>query len=562
MNTNKGTVPVTALALAALLAAPGFEAAARTISLGGALTEGEQGERKAYQAHQAYLASLPTPPQSELTLDADRLVQIFGFAAEGEVDVHSTEPVRDPLVREVEFDRRKFKSDPTYKSGYDAEAQIEIYGGKRPVDTVQPALSLGRDELYGAGEIGEGFVLFGEKNRFFPHLTVFGDWRTAIAYNDNGAGNPVGQIATRLNLFFDLKLTATERILMFYPPLQDGGQFTRFVFDDDNNDGADFEFEIDDEPVTLFLEGDLGQIISGFQDEYTEFDMPFAVGRVPLLFQNGVWMDDAFLGGAFTIPAQNSASLDITNYDLTFFFGFDEITSDAFLNGAGNRDDDEAAMVGIKGFFDLQEGYLELGAAYLHDKEKGDGDESYVNLTAAFSKRYGGRLSNATRVILNVGQESPAVGNKTANGVMLISENALITHLPLTLIPYANFWIGKDNVQPLAKADGVLKNVGLAFETDALTGFPKLDDAGRDTFGGAIGVQYLFSLEQQIVAEVAAVIPWDGENGNVQDEQFAASVRYQRPLTNQWIFRADAMYGLLVNQPDLFGARMEMRLKF
>ena len=211
----------------------------------------------------------------------------------------------------------------------------------------------------------------------------------------------------------------------------------------------------------------------------------------------------------------------------------------------------------------MQEGYLELGAAYLHDKKQKDDDESYLNLTAAFSKRYFGKVSNATRLIVNVGQEKPlGGGQRTADGAILISENAFITHLPLTLIPYANFWIGKDAPQPAARADGVLKNVALSFETDALTGFPTLDVTGRDTLGGALGVQYLFSLEQQIVVDVAAVIPWDGENGVAKDEQFALSARYQIPLSNQWIFRADAMYGALVDDEDVFGARMELRLKF
>lgn len=560
MNPLKQSASVTALALVSLLAAQGLAKAETTFSFGAALSD----EDKAATALPAPVRSAKFPqgaaPTTEFVLEADSLEKIFGFAS-GEVDVHGLIPERDERVKEVDFDGDAFKSDPVYTGGYDPEAQIEIYGGKTRVEPAPAALSIGRDELYGTGEVGEGLVLFGEKNRFFPHLLVFGDWRTAVAFNKNN-GNEVGQIATRLNLFADLKLTATERILMFYEPLRNNGNATRFVFEDDNSNGTSFEFEIEDEPTTLFFEGDLGAIIAGVTDEFQSFDMPIAFGRVPLLFQNGVWMDDAFLGGAFTIPAQNSSSLDITNYDLTFFFAGAEVTTDAFVKGGGARDDNEAAMVGVTGFFDMQEGYLELGAAYLHDKKQKDGDESYLNLTAAFSKRYFGRISNATRLIVNVGQEKPINGKRTADGAILISENALITHLPLTLIPYANFWIGKDAPQPAARADGVLKNVALAFETDALTGFPTLDVTGRDTFGGALGIEYLFSLEQQIVVDVAAVIPWDGENGVAKDEQFALSARYQIPLSNQWIFRADAMYGALIDDEDVFGARMELRLKF
>jgi hypothetical protein len=560
MNWLKRSVSLRALILASLCAAPGLAQAKSGFNLGGALSD----EDKSAVALPSPVKSVKFPqgpaPTREFILKSPELIEIFGVASEVE---HSNVPERDPLVKEVDFDRGLFSGDPIYKTGYDPEAQIAIYGGKTAVEVVQPLLSLGRDELYGTGPVGEGYAIFGEKNRFSPQLVVFGDWRTAMAYNDNGNGDPVGQLATRLNLFFDLKLTATERILMFYTPLQNNGKFTRITFDDQNGDGLDFDLEVDDEPVTLFFEGDAGAIIAGVTDEFQSYDMPIAFGRVPLFFQNGIWFDDAFLGGAFTIPAQNSALFDITNYDITFFAGGAEITSDAFTkpNGAGGvkNDDNEAAMIGAIGFFDVAEGYLEVGAAYLHDKKQSDGDESYLNLTAAFSKRYGGFVSNATRVFMAVGQEEAA---NTADGTLLIIENALITHLPLTLIPYGNFFIGKGSPQAAAKGDGILKNVGLAFETDALTGFPKLDDDGRDTLGGAIGVQYLFGLDQQLVVEAAAVFPWDNENGNIQDNQFALSVRYQRPLSNQWIFRTDAIYGHLIGAEDIFGARVEMRYKF
>ena len=55
---------------------------------------------------------------------------------------------------------------------------------------------------------------------------------------------------------------------------------------------------------------------------------------------------------------------------------------------------------------------------------------------------------------------------------------------------------------------GLLKNTGINYETDGLTGFPKLDDSGHDSFGGAIGIQYLFSLNRQVVFEIASTKSW------------------------------------------------------
>ena len=102
---------------------------------------------------------------------------------------------------------------------------------------------------------------------------------------------------------------------------------------------------------------------------------------------------------------------------------------------------------------------------------------------------------------------------------MLIAENSLITSLPSTLVPYFNVWLGIDKPQPLADDSGILKNTGILFETDGLTGFPKLDDTGHDSFGGAIGVSYLFNLDRQIVVELARVQAFEDDGNSMRDDQ-------------------------------------------
>lgn len=471
---------------------------------------------------------------------------------------------RDERVREVPYDREVFSDDPDYTITYDPQAEIDIYGGKSAIETPRPPVEIFRD-LYDEGPLGEGFTLLGDKNRIYPQILLFGDIRGAVAFNDNGT-QEIAQIAARANINIDFKLTATERIHVFFQPLQNGAEFTRFEFGGDDRDrGRSATFETTEQPTTAFLEGDLGAIVAGLTDEYNAYDIPFAVGRVPLFLQNGIWLEDAFLGFAVTpLVAQHSRTLDITNYDVTFFAGFDEVTTPAVIGADGKVADHEAHIYGVTGFFDVQEGYLEAGYAYINDRDSGNGDFSYHNFTLAFSKRYFATVSNATRIIVNVGQDPGNGLEETAEGVLLLSENAFITHLPLTLIPYANFWFGYDATQSAARnaaAGGVLRNVGINFETDGLTGFPTLDATGIDTFGGAVGVEYLFGFDQQLVGEFAAVIPYDDRQGPAQDPQFAWGLRYQRPLTNRLIFRADAMYGMLLDAPDLAGVRAELRIK-
>jgi hypothetical protein len=104
--------------------------------------------------------------------------------------------------------------------------------------------------------------------------------------------------------------------------------------------------------------------------------------------------------------------------------------------------------------------------------------------------------------------------------------------------------------------------VGINFETDALTGYPKLDDTGSNTFGGALGLQYLFNLDQQLVFEVATVQPFEDDAIGTKDAQYGFGIRYQIPITRSWLFRADATYQIQEGRDDNFGFRTELRSKF
>ncbi len=485
----------------------------------------------------------------------------------GVVDpVVSAEIEMDPAARQVEHDRDVFRPDPSYEDKpYDIDAQLEIYGGKSAYVVTRPLIEAGR-ELYTAGPFTDHGTFLGELNPTFTEFYVYGDWRAAVAYNDNGAAE-LGQVATRLNLEFDYQFTSTERIHWFIGPLQQGANFTNcelFGNDRSQSDRCDLVFNLNLD--ALFFEGDVGPIWSGLTGNYTSLDLPFAVGLMPLLYQNGVWLEDAFTGFAFAIPALNSPTLDISNMDFSFFFGFDKVTTPAIVAADGAAADHNVSIYGAAAFIEANQGFWELGMAYIDGKDSFD-EFDYLNLTLAFSKRYGAWLSNSVRVIWNVSQD-PTVGQQTADGVIFLVENSLITELPSTLLPYFNVWAGFDRPQAAARAGaagGVLRNTGINFESDNLTGFPTLDASGQDTFGGALGLQYLFALDRQIVVEVATVqvMGSDNEPGRpAAGDEYAAGVRYQFPLSEAWILRADAMYGARVEEADIAGARLEIRRKF
>ncbi len=474
---------------------------------------------------------------------------------EGQLHGHDTSPPRmSPEAAPVPFEKSMFGPDPTYAdTPYDPAAQLDIYGAKYQKPMARPLLELGR-ELYQSGPFQPMANILGDKNPLAPHLYVYGDWRTAYAYNDNGETEN-SLIATRLNLDIDFGITGTERIHAFMRPFDKNGSFNRVELGGDGDD--ENRFKLDGNFDALFFEGDVGAIMSGLFNFDAKFDLPFAVGLIPLLFQNGVWLEDAFTGFAITIPAQNSPALGISNFDVTFFAGFDKVTTGA-VPGA----DSSVQLYGITAFLEMLEGYIELGYGYTHDSSGFGG--SYHNVTAAYTRRYGGWLSNSVRVVGNFGQNPNDGAQQTADGFIILIENSLVTHLPSTLVPYFNFFAGFDKPQSLARdggAGGILKNTGLVFETDGLTGFPKMTDNGHDAVGGAIGIQYLFDLDKQVVFEVAAQNR-DGDEGNPGGNEIGVGMRIQIPLNQAMILRFDAIYAWRDNNEDLAGVRVEYRWKF
>ena len=164
-------------------------------------------------------------------------------------------------------------------------------------------------------------------------------------------------------------------------------------------------------------------------------------------------------------------------------------------------------MYGAHTFIEAYQGYLEVGYAYLND-QVGDG-LSYHNFGVSFSRRYLHRISNTIRFIANVGQDPHLGGAQTADGQFVSIETSLVTCDATHFVPYLNVFASFDRPQSVARtgiAGGILLNTGINFETDGLTGFPRLDDTANDTWGGALGINLLGpDLRWQWVTELASV---------------------------------------------------------
>jgi hypothetical protein len=466
-------------------------------------------------------------------------------------------------VEPAAHDPAVFKPDPSYAGErYDPQQQIAIYGGKRDVPEPRPLIELGRP-LYLEGPLPPSSDVLGTLNPVNPSLLVYGDWRTALASNGNGR-RQTNQLATRLNLEVDWSLTSTERVHALFRPLDRDGRFTRHAF---SGPQPRRELLLDGQVETLFLEGDLGQIAAGLTGRYSLFDLPFSLGLMPLHLHSGVWMDDAIAGIAVARAGRHSRALGISHLDATVFVGLDRVSSPALREPSGALNDRHTRMVGAALFLDATEGYWEIGLGHVDGRQEIQG-LGYSSAAVSFTRRYGAWLSSSMRVIGAFGQNPQAGRARTADGFVVLLENSMITSRPLTLVPYFNAFAGFGRPQSLARdpdAGGLLRNTGILFESDGLTGFPTLDATAHDTWGAAIGLQYLFELDRQVVVEVAGldlrkrvVDPTRASAG----AQYGAGFRFQQPLSRSLLFRADAIAAWRKNADRLLGVRSELRLKF
>jgi hypothetical protein len=432
-----------------------------------------------------------------------------------------------------------------------------VYGGKHLNPTQRPLIELGMP-LYLNGPVPPPNLDCGPTNPSLPRFYLYGEFRAAAAYNDQ-KGNAKGILADRLNLEWDLWLTSTERFHMSNCPMQRGNNFQRIEFDDGDAEFFDEMDFFEAENDSLFFEGDLGYMVGGWTGRYAPFDLPVSAGLIPLVFQNGVWMNDAIVGTAVTIPARNSAWLDWSNFDVTFFSGFDQVTSPAF-------DDSQTAadVFGVTTMIDAYGGYVEAGYAFLDDTV--NSGRSYNNVGLSYTRRYLNAVSNSMRVIFNTGQNGP-VDDRTAQGVLFISENSFLTRWPYNVIPYVNTWVGVDAPQSVARtgaAGGVLFNEGILFQSDNLTGYPTLDATANNTHGAAIGIDLLSpEFTHQLILETAIVTVFGDEaTRNAPGNQYGIGARYQVNISNNSLLRFDAMHGFLEDTDDVTGVRAEYRRKF
>ena len=410
-----------------------------------------------------------------------------------------------------------------------------------------PLIEIGPDFL-GTGNIPPGIEL-PTGAVWTPALWIFGDYRTAVNYFDNGDAPAVGEWANRLDIFANFQFSGTERLLFGMEPLHDGADFTGYRWrpgDDDFRTGG-----LNGDITTFFFEGEFGEIFPKLDpDDTGSFDYGFAVGRQPIFFQEGMMFNDTIdsIGITRDTVVIPGASVDTR---ITALFGWDEVHRN------DNNEDDDAFVIGLFTETDFRPTTTSFDIAYVFSDDDDGGDGLFIGASA--TQRIG-HWNTAVRGNLSVatGDESDAV----STGGLLFAETSRTLPYSDDVVYLNAFW-GIDDFASAARdelAGGPLGRVGLLFAAVGLGAYgAPLSNQAQDVVGGSLGHQWFFNDHRtQVVLEAGGRIGTDSD----VDHAVAVGGRVQQAVGARTLLRLDAFASAQENQDKGVGARAEVMLRF
>ncbi|NND81683.1 MAG: hypothetical protein HKN50_04570 [Gammaproteobacteria bacterium] len=419
--------------------------------------------------------------------------------------------------------------------------------GKELGERTPPLLEFGGDFL-GTGNIRRGYELPGGAV-WTPRLWVYGTGRSAYQQFDVGdGGSKTAEWVNRLDLFANLQLTGTERVLLGISPLHEGNRFSGYTFDSDGEDGSFDNFNA--RIRTLFFEGDLAELLPNWdKEDGKKNDIGFSVGRQQVLFQDGMTINDTLdLFGLSKNNIRFEGVPWLVNWRSTFMVAWDEV------NRENNVEDDTATLYGWFNQWDTIRSTIDLDIIVVEsDLENADQLVTSIN----FIQRLG-KIGSTFRVAHSraLDDESAVAGD----GTLLFTELNYVpayTHDNM----YANFFYADGNYTSAARGPlggGPLGRVGLLYAASGLGSYrPALSNRANDAYGFSAGYQKINDrARRQLTIEVGA-----RENDATNTSEYGLAARFQQALGKRFVFQVDGYVADRDNQSSSYGGRMEFLIK-
>ncbi len=408
------------------------------------------------------------------------------------------------------------------------------------------------DAFLGVGNLNAGFEVPVIGAVWQPRLWSYLIFRSTIQSYNNGS--PTSQRETewanRLDLFVNLQLTGTEKILLGLRTVDRNNprKFSRYTFD-----GArkGFNNNLTVRVESLFFEGDFGSLIPNLDNAGIKpIDYGFTVGRQSITFQEGMLINDTI--DAVGIVRNNIVFPGTSNLRVSAMWGWNRID-----RNDGPRDSDEN-LFGLFIAADTFVSTYNLDVIYISDTRDADG--LYVGFSAIQRIVALDNLSTAFRINSSFALDQEIGGNVIGDGT-LISLELSKTVAKSDDILYFNSFIGIGNFTQAGReavVGGPLANMGILFASPSLSTYlSELNPFTDNVVGGALGYQAFFDHKRRnLILEVAARHDYDSDGFN----QLGFGFQLQQAVGRYIQLQLEGFYTLNEDRQDGAGARAEIQV--
>ncbi|MDA7977395.1 MAG: hypothetical protein MPJ50_01340 [Pirellulales bacterium] len=393
-----------------------------------------------------------------------------------------------------------------------------------------------------------------------PALWVFGEYRSAVQYADlQRPGDPVAEWAHRWDLFTQLNLSGTERVLMQFRPFdEEEGSVRRFSGYDfrngDSFDGSNFRFN------TMFFEGDFGEVFPRLDPFDTRaLDYGFAVGRMPLLAQQGLLINEDVID-AVTVTRNTLNAGSLLNLRMTAVYAWDNINRNSPFQDI-NLDDGNSRMVALLTESDFAHSTVNFDATFVFSNAAGTGDLAAFGWSSIQRHHL---FHNTYNTSLHVLASYPTSGRTmfADQGELLFAQTSWTPHGVEDLIYVNGFWAIDQFTSPArgTLAAGPLGQTGVLYSAPGIGALDApLGARTNNRAGGSVGYQFFYDhTRQQVIFEIGGHAETKGDNTGA----LGAVIRWQRAFGQHYILLMDGFAAKRESENISPGFRAELRMKY
>ncbi len=414
-------------------------------------------------------------------------------------------------------------------------------------------LELG-DPFLDTGKLDSGFEVPIIGAVWQPRLWSYFVNRTALqSFDDATAGRKRDtEISNRMDLYANLQLTGTEKILLGLRPFDNNqpGRFTRYTFS-----GADDDFknELNLDVETLFFEGDIGSLFPKLDPGgFKPIDYGFTVGRQPITFQEGIIINDTVDAVGFV--RNNLVFPGTSNLRISGMWAWDR------LDRNDRSRSSDANMFALFGFADADVSTINVDMIYVDDNANdGNGDAFYLGLSSIQRIRAWGGISTAFRLNNSFALDDEIAGNVVGDGSLLTAEFSSLVHGSDDFV-YFNPFISFGNFTQAGREaiiGGPLANTGILFASPNLSTYgAEINPFTDDVLGFAAGYQAFWDNHRRnLILEIAAKHDYDGSSF----DSYGVGFQLQQAVGQHVQLQLEGFYAVNTdNRDDNAGARFEI----